>query len=77
MRRMHNIPLDIQGYEVVLSDRVLVKCRALVKVGARSITVDLPVEGSPDSQVYKFANALKEHLLDSIKAQQERHAEET
>lgn len=72
MSEIHNVRLDVKGYEVVMGADglpALVKAHVVVYLGREPLRSELVVElTSPrTAQVKAFADALKDHIVDYMK----------
>jgi len=72
MSEIHNVRLDVKGYEVVMGADglpALVKARVVAYLGREPLRTELLIEvSSPNTaQVKAFADALKDHIVEYIK----------
>ena len=72
MSEIHNVRLDVKGYEVVMGGDgkpALVKAQVVAYLGREPLRSEMIIElSSPRAaQVTAFADALKDHIVDYIK----------
>ena len=75
---LHDVNVNIRKYEVFFREDggvALIKCDISAKLGGKRINAEIVIEPEEREQNYKFASALREHLLDTIKKRHD-HAKE-